>query len=49
MKNLLVFTILITATQGFLFPKIKTVDELDVNKYLGRWYEVCITYYISYF
>jgi len=25
---------------AFFFPKVKTVDALDLNKYTGRWYEV---------
>ena len=26
--------------QGTFLQPIKTVDTLDINKYLGRWYEV---------
>merc|ERR1712142_1005298 len=28
---------------GFLFPKVKTVDHLDIDKYMGRFYEIYST------
>ena len=40
MKVLALCMVLLGTCQGFLFPKIKTVDELEVDKYTGRWYEV---------
>jgi len=42
-------TLLLLAVVGlyqanaFLFPKVKTVDTLDLNKYTGRWYEAYST------
>ncbi|XP_066922500.1 uncharacterized protein [Clytia hemisphaerica] len=40
MKVLALCIVLFGTCQGFLFPKIKTVDQLDVAKYTGRWYEM---------
>ncbi|XP_066921322.1 outer membrane lipoprotein Blc-like [Clytia hemisphaerica] len=40
MKVLLGLLLCAVASQAFLFKKIKTVSELDVNKYSGRWYEM---------
>ena len=40
MKVLLGLLLCAVASQAFLFKKIQTVSELDVNKYAGRWYEV---------
>ena len=40
MKILIVLCCLLGLTNGFLFPKIKTVEKLDIDKYTGRWYEV---------
>ena len=38
-----------TTANGFLFSKIKTVDRLDVEKYTGRWYEVCLLEILPFF
>jgi len=40
MKSLTILVLLcVYESQGFLFPTVKTVEKLDVNKYLGLWYE----------
>ncbi|XP_057305173.1 outer membrane lipoprotein Blc-like [Hydractinia symbiolongicarpus] len=40
MKTIVFCVVFLYGANGFLFPKVKTVDKLDLNKYLGRWYEV---------
>ena len=41
MKFLLIALALVSSyAHAFFFPKIKTVDNLDLSKYDGRWYEV---------
>ena len=44
MYSLIVVVLLVpVAVSGFLldtFIKVPTVTELDVNKYLGRWYQM---------
>jgi len=42
MKTFIVLCLCIAATQAFFFPKIKTVSNLDITKYTGRWYEVSV-------
>lgn len=39
MKSLALLLV-VGLVDGFFFPKIKTVEQLDINKYTGRWYEV---------
>ena len=48
MKCAAVLVVLYAACSNCLFlPKIKTVDQLDIFKYAGKWYEVSIARSIS--
>ena len=37
---LLAIVLCATYANCFFFPSIKTVDNLELPRYLGRWYEV---------
>lgn len=39
MKSLALLLV-VGLVDGFFFPKIKTVEQLDINRYTGRWYEM---------
>ncbi|OQX29492.1 MAG: hypothetical protein B0D92_03450 [Spirochaeta sp. LUC14_002_19_P3] len=46
MKNILVFTLLLllmscgTTSSRYDLPPLKTVESVDINRYLGTWYEI---------
>jgi apolipoprotein D and lipocalin family protein len=36
----IIFTILFTTACSHNYPELKTVDRVDLDRYLGKWYEI---------